>query len=52
MILRNQGLLACGPSVPEAFNTLYQLETCCRAQVQALPPIPPAAALRRRTSST
>ena len=36
MILRNHGLLACGPSLPEAFNTLYQLETSCRAQVQAL----------------
>jgi ribulose-5-phosphate 4-epimerase/fuculose-1-phosphate aldolase len=36
MILRNHGLLAAGPSVPEAFNLLYQLETSCRAQVQAL----------------
>jgi ribulose-5-phosphate 4-epimerase/fuculose-1-phosphate aldolase len=36
MILRNHGLLACGPGIPEAFNTLYQLETSCRAQVQAL----------------
>jgi ribulose-5-phosphate 4-epimerase/fuculose-1-phosphate aldolase len=36
MILRNHGLLAAGPSIPEAFNLLYQLETSCRAQVQAL----------------
>jgi ribulose-5-phosphate 4-epimerase/fuculose-1-phosphate aldolase len=36
MILRNHGLLTAGPSIPEAFNLLYQLETSCRAQVQAL----------------
>jgi ribulose-5-phosphate 4-epimerase/fuculose-1-phosphate aldolase len=36
MVLRNHGLLACGPGIPEAFNTLYQLETSCRAQVAAL----------------
>jgi ribulose-5-phosphate 4-epimerase/fuculose-1-phosphate aldolase len=36
LILRNHGLLACGPSLAEAFNTIYQLETSCRAQVQAL----------------
>lgn len=36
MILRNHGLLSCGPGIPEAFNTLYQLETSCRAQVAAL----------------
>jgi ribulose-5-phosphate 4-epimerase/fuculose-1-phosphate aldolase len=36
MILRNHGLLAAGPTIPEAFNLLYQLETSCRAQVQAL----------------
>src|SRR6202008_1582011 len=26
MVLRNHGLLACGPGIPEAFNLLYQLE--------------------------
>jgi ribulose-5-phosphate 4-epimerase/fuculose-1-phosphate aldolase len=36
MILRNHGLLSAGPGIPEAFNTLYQLETSCRAQVAAL----------------
>ncbi len=36
MILRNHGLLTAGPGVAEAFNTLYQLETSCRAQVAAL----------------
>jgi ribulose-5-phosphate 4-epimerase/fuculose-1-phosphate aldolase len=35
MILRNHGLLAAGPTVGEAFNYLYQLETSCRAQVLA-----------------
>jgi ribulose-5-phosphate 4-epimerase/fuculose-1-phosphate aldolase len=36
MILRNHGLLACGPSVPQAFNTIYWLEQACRIQVQIL----------------
>ena len=36
LVLRSHGLLACGPGIPEAFNTLYQLETSCRAQVAAL----------------
>jgi ribulose-5-phosphate 4-epimerase/fuculose-1-phosphate aldolase len=35
MLLRNHGLLACGRSIPEAFNTLYHLERACQAQVQA-----------------
>jgi ribulose-5-phosphate 4-epimerase/fuculose-1-phosphate aldolase len=36
MILRNHGLLTCGPSVAQAFNTMYQLEMSCRAQVDAM----------------
>jgi ribulose-5-phosphate 4-epimerase/fuculose-1-phosphate aldolase len=36
MILRSHGLLTCGPSVPQAFNTMYQLEMACRAQVDAM----------------
>ena len=36
MILKNHGLLTCGPTVPEAFNLMYQLEMSCRAQVDAL----------------
>ena len=36
MILRNHGLLACGPSIPQAFNTLYWLEQACRIQVDIL----------------
>jgi ribulose-5-phosphate 4-epimerase/fuculose-1-phosphate aldolase len=36
MVLRNHGLLTCGPSVPEALNLMYQLELSCRAQVDAM----------------
>jgi ribulose-5-phosphate 4-epimerase/fuculose-1-phosphate aldolase len=36
LIMRNHGLLTCGPSVPEAFNLMYQLEMSCRAQVDAM----------------
>jgi ribulose-5-phosphate 4-epimerase/fuculose-1-phosphate aldolase len=36
LIMRNHGLLACGPSIAEAFNTMYQLEMSCRAQVDAM----------------
>lgn len=36
MILRNHGLLTCGATVPQALNTLYQLEMSCRAQVDAM----------------
>ena len=36
MILRNHGLLDCGPSVAQAFNTIYWLEQACRIQVQVL----------------
>ena len=36
MILRSHGLLTCGPSIPEAFNTMYQLELACRTQVDAM----------------
>jgi ribulose-5-phosphate 4-epimerase/fuculose-1-phosphate aldolase len=36
MILRNHGLLVCGGSVPDAFDSLYYLERACQAQVAAL----------------
>jgi ribulose-5-phosphate 4-epimerase/fuculose-1-phosphate aldolase len=36
LILRNHGLLACGPSVPQAFNLIYWLENACRIQVDIL----------------
>ncbi len=36
LIFKNHGLLTCGPTVPEAFNLMYQLEMSCRAQVDAL----------------
>lgn len=36
MILRNHGLLACGPTIAEAFNLMYWLERACQAQVAAM----------------
>ena len=36
MILRSHGLVTCGPTIPEAFNLLYQLEMSCRAQVDIM----------------
>jgi ribulose-5-phosphate 4-epimerase/fuculose-1-phosphate aldolase len=36
MILRSHGLLACGATIQQAFNTMYQLEMSCRAQVDAM----------------
>jgi len=36
MVLRNHGLLTCGDTVQQAFNTMYQLEMACRAQVDAM----------------
>ena len=36
MILHNHGLLACGPSIPQAFNLVYWLENACRIQVDVL----------------
>jgi ribulose-5-phosphate 4-epimerase/fuculose-1-phosphate aldolase len=36
LIMRNHGLLTCGASIPQAFNTMYQLEMSCRAQVDAM----------------
>lgn len=36
MILRSHGLLTCGATIPQALNTLYQLEMSCRAQVDAM----------------
>lgn len=36
LILRNHGLLACGRTIPQAFNTIYWLENACRIQVDML----------------
>jgi len=36
MILRNHGLLVCGPSIAQAFNLIYWLEQACRIQVDLL----------------
>jgi len=36
LILRNHGLLVCGPSMWSAFSWMYSLETACRVQVAAM----------------
>ena len=36
LIMRNHGLLTCGPDIPQAFNLLYQLEMSCRSQVDVM----------------
>jgi ribulose-5-phosphate 4-epimerase/fuculose-1-phosphate aldolase len=36
MILRNHGLLTCGPTLADAFSDLYQLQRSCEVQVAAL----------------
>jgi ribulose-5-phosphate 4-epimerase/fuculose-1-phosphate aldolase len=36
MVLRSHGLLTCGATIQQAFNTMYQLEMSCRAQVNAM----------------
>jgi ribulose-5-phosphate 4-epimerase/fuculose-1-phosphate aldolase len=36
MIMRSHGLLTCGPTIEQAFNTMYQLELSCRAQVDVM----------------
>ena len=35
-IMPGLGLLTCGPSVAQAFNTMYNLELSCRMQVDAM----------------
>lgn len=36
MMLRHHGIIACGPSIAEAFNTHYMLDRACKVQVAAL----------------
>ena len=36
LIMRNHGLLTCGATIQQAFNTMYQLELACRTQVDAM----------------
>ena len=36
MVLRNHGLLAVGPGIPECFNNIYRLERACQLQVMTL----------------
>jgi ribulose-5-phosphate 4-epimerase/fuculose-1-phosphate aldolase len=36
LFLRNHGLLACGRTIPQAFNAIYWLENACRIQIDLL----------------
>ncbi len=36
MILRNHGLVACGATIAEAFNSIYRLERACQIQAMAM----------------
>jgi ribulose-5-phosphate 4-epimerase/fuculose-1-phosphate aldolase len=36
MVLRNHGLLACGASIAQAFNSIYRLERICQIQLLAM----------------
>src|SRR6201986_4702629 len=36
LIMRNHGLLTCGATIQQAFNTMYQLELSCRSQGDAM----------------
>ena len=36
LVLRNHGLLATGPSIPQCFNNMYRLERTCQIQVLAM----------------
>ncbi|MES2537111.1 MAG: class II aldolase/adducin family protein [Pseudomonadota bacterium] len=36
MLLRNHGVIACGPTIAEAFNTHYMLDQACKIQVEAM----------------
>ena len=36
MVMCNHGLLTCGATIQQAFNTMYQLEMSCRSQVDSM----------------
>lgn len=36
MVLRNHGLVACGPTIAQAFNSMYRLERICQVQMIAM----------------
>src|SRR5262249_1940330 len=36
LVMSNHGLVTCGATIPQAFNTMYQLEMSCRSQVDAM----------------
>lgn len=54
LIMRNHGLLACGPTIPAALHYLYTLQCACEVQVatysMGLPIMPITAEARQRSS--
>jgi ribulose-5-phosphate 4-epimerase/fuculose-1-phosphate aldolase len=54
MLLRNHGLLTCGPTVRAAFDLMYYLERACQAQVAAMaggvPLVLPSAEVARKVA--
>lgn len=36
MVLRNHGLIACGPDIAQAFNSIFRLERICQIQLLAM----------------
>lgn len=56
LILRNHGLLACGETIPDAWNVIYWLESSCKVQMDVLasgceinlPPAELAASMAKR----
>jgi ribulose-5-phosphate 4-epimerase/fuculose-1-phosphate aldolase len=55
MILRNHGLLVCGPGVGDAFTEHYMLQRACEVQVAAqatgVPLVQPSADIAQRVSA-
>ena len=51
MILRNHGLLACGPNIGQAFRRIYYLEMACKIQLDVMAS-GTCASRRRRCRST
>ena len=55
MILRNHGLLVCGPSIGDAFAEHYMLQRACEVQVAAqatgVPLVQPSAEIAQRVSA-
>jgi ribulose-5-phosphate 4-epimerase/fuculose-1-phosphate aldolase len=55
MILRNHGLLVCGPTIGDAFAEHYMLQRACEVQIAAqstgVPLLQPSAAIAERAAA-